>query len=65
MLRRVCEAANRNIWSKVVNNEQLDGPKLNAELLNISDRGNKDLLNLLSLVGEEVTEVEEIDMKDV
>ncbi|KAH0380092.1 hypothetical protein KCU92_g7764, partial [Aureobasidium melanogenum] len=65
MLRRVCSLANRNIWSKVVNNEQLDGPKLNAELLNISDRGNKDLLTLLSLVGEQVTEVEELDMEDV
>lgn len=26
MLRRVCHLANKNIWSKVVNNEQLNGP---------------------------------------
>ncbi|KAH0364738.1 hypothetical protein KCU65_g6609, partial [Aureobasidium melanogenum] len=65
MLRRVRNLANKNIWSKLVNNEQFDGPKLNAELLDISDRGNKDLLTLLSLVGEEVTEVEELDMEDV
>lgn len=65
MLRHVCNLVNKNIWSKVVNNEQLDGPKLSAELLSISDRGNKDLLTLLSLIGEEVTEVKELDMEDV
>ncbi|KAG9682946.1 hypothetical protein KCU95_g13936, partial [Aureobasidium melanogenum] len=56
MRRRVCNLANKNIWSKVVNNEQLYGPKLDAELRDISDRGNKDLLTLLSPEGEEITE---------
>lgn len=65
MLCRVCQLANKNIESKAVNDEHLDGPKLNAEHLDLGDHCEKDLLTLLFLEGEEVTEVKEIDMEDV
>jgi hypothetical protein len=63
MLRRVCRLAERNIWSKVIGGDMLERPKLNAERWTSQERLNKDLLTLLSYEGEEINEVEELDLR--
>ncbi|TIA42880.1 hypothetical protein D6C78_00714 [Aureobasidium pullulans] len=64
MLRRVCRLVERNVWTKVVKGEKLHGPKLNVEIWSERERLNKDLLTLLSYEGEEVNELEELEMGD-
>ncbi|THW08393.1 hypothetical protein D6D25_07930 [Aureobasidium pullulans] len=64
MLRRVCRLVERNVWAKVVKGEKLHGPKLNVEIWSERERLNKDLLTLLSYEGEEVNELEELEMGD-
>ncbi|THX38985.1 hypothetical protein D6D10_04649 [Aureobasidium pullulans] len=64
ILRRVCRLAERNVWAKVVKGEKLHGPKLNVEIWSERERLNKDLLTLLSYEGEEVNELEELEMGD-
>jgi hypothetical protein len=64
MLRRVCRLVERNVWAKVVKGEKLHGPKLNVEIWSERERLNKDLMTLLSYEGEEVNELEELEMGD-
>ncbi|THY27096.1 hypothetical protein D6D00_05141 [Aureobasidium pullulans] len=64
MLRRVCRLVERNVWAKVVKGEKLHGPKLNVEIWSERERLNKDLLTLFTYEGEEITELEELEMGD-
>ncbi|THW05270.1 hypothetical protein D6D26_02251, partial [Aureobasidium pullulans] len=64
MLRRVCRLVERNVWAKVVKGEKFHGPKLNVEIWSERERLNKDLLTLFTYEGEEITELEELEMGD-
>lgn len=61
-LRRVCSVAEKNLWTKVINNEKLEDVQMNVEVWTERERSNKDLLTLLSFVGQEILEVEDVEM---
>ncbi|THX58601.1 hypothetical protein D6D06_02797 [Aureobasidium pullulans] len=50
-----------NVWTKVINNEKLEDVRVDVEISNERGRLNKDLLTLLSFVGEVILEIEEVE----